>query len=95
MMYQKLRELYEAGKTIDEIANEWEVSPSYIYLRLKKSGVTMRPKRVRPKPKNEELQNKIIQLREQGLSQRKIAETVGFSRSKVQYYLNLNQKSKI
>ena len=42
MSYQKIRELYEAGQTINEIANDLEVSPTYIYLRLKKSGVTMR-----------------------------------------------------
>jgi DNA-directed RNA polymerase specialized sigma subunit len=87
MSYQKLREIYEAGKTIEEIANEWEVSPSYIYLRLKKSGVTMRPPRIRPTLEKEVLRDRIIKLRAQNLNPRQIGEIVGLSREGVRHYL--------
>jgi transposase-like protein len=50
MSYQKLRKLYETGATIQEIANYFEVGSQYIYIRLKRSGATMRPSGLRCTP---------------------------------------------
>ncbi len=88
MSYEKLRKLYESGKTIQEIANYYEVSLACIYARLKKSGATMRPRGSRRTPqKKEALADSIVQLRIQNLTQRQIAEAVGISRSSVRRYL--------
>jgi predicted transcriptional regulator len=87
MSYQKIRELYEAGQTINEIANELEVSPTYIYLRLKKSGVTMRRAVVRRTEAQQARHNEIIKLRDQGLSLKEIAEAVGITPEGVRHYL--------
>jgi predicted transcriptional regulator len=89
--HKKIRELYEAGQTIHEIANYLEVSPTYIYTRLKKSGTTMRRPVVRRTEVQQARHNKIVKLHAQGLTSREIAEIVGLSRQGVQYYL----KSKI
>jgi len=92
MNYEKLRKLYEAGHTIQQISNCYEVSVSCIYSRLKKSGVTLRPQGSRRTPEEKEaLADKIAQLRIQNLTQQQIAETVGLSRASVGRYL----KSKI
>jgi transposase len=92
MSYKKLCELYEAGKTIQEIANYYEVSLNCIYTRLKKSGQTMRPTGSRRTPEEKEaLADRILSLRIQNLSCEQIAKIVGISRSSVRRYL----KSKI
>ena len=86
--YKGLRELYESGLTIAELANRLEVSESCIYTRLKKSGVTMRNTGSRRTPQaREALRNQMIQLRAQGLGCKKIAKTVGVTRSTVRRYL--------
>jgi transposase len=88
MSYRKLSEFYKSGKTIQEIANYYEVSVNCIYTRLKKSGVTMRPTGSRRTPEEKEaLADRILSLRLQNLSQKKIAKTVGLSRSSVRRYL--------
>jgi DNA-binding CsgD family transcriptional regulator len=87
MIYEKIRKLYEAGQTIDEIANHLEVSPTYIYTRLKKSGVTMRRAIVRRTETQQARHNEIVKLRAQGLSLKKIAEAVGISPEGVRHYL--------
>jgi len=92
MSYEKLRKLYEGGKTIQQIANYYEVSPACIYARLKKSGVTMRPTGSRRMPEEKEaLADRIVHLRIQNLTKKQIAETVGLSRSSIRRFL----KSKI
>jgi len=92
MSYEKLRELYEAGHTIQYISNCYEVSVGCLYRRLKKSGVTLRPQGSRRTPKEKEaLADRIAQLRTLNLTQQQIAETIGISRSSVRRYL----KSKI
>jgi transposase len=86
--YKGLRELYESGQTIAELANYLEVSESCIYSCLKKSGVTMRNTGSRRTPQVQEaLRNQMIQLRAQGLSCEKIAKVVGVTRSTVRRYL--------
>jgi len=86
--YKGLRELYESGQTIAELANYLEVSESCIYSRLKKSGVTMRNTGSRRTPQAQEaLRNQTIQLRAQGLGCEKIAKVVGVTRSTVRRYL--------
>jgi transposase len=92
MSYKKLCKLYEAGKTIQEIANYYEVSLNCIYTRLKKSGVTMRPTGSRRTPKEKEaLADRILSLRIQNLTHEQIAKIVGISSASVRRYL----KSKI
>jgi DNA-binding NarL/FixJ family response regulator len=93
MSYQKLRELYEAGQTIHEIANYFEVSPTYIYTRLKKSGATMRRAVVRRTKAQQARHNEIVKLHAQGLTAREIAEIVGLSRAGVCYYLRPSTKN--
>jgi len=89
--YKGLRELYESGQTIAELANHLEVSESCIYSRLKKSGVTMRNTGSRRTPQAQEaLRNQMIQLRDQGLGSKKIAKAVGVTRSTVRRYLKLS-----
>jgi DNA invertase Pin-like site-specific DNA recombinase len=89
--YKGLRELYESGQTIAELANYLEVSESCIYSRLKKSGVTMRNTGSRRTPQAQEaLRNQMIQLRAQGLGYKKIAKAVGVTRSTVRRYLKLS-----
>jgi len=94
-MYQKLRELYESGKTIHEMADELEIGADSLYRRLKKSGVTMRPSG-RPSgqvsTETERRKNKAIQLRAQNLSQNQIAKIMGCSRPAVRYYLSKTKK---
>jgi transposase-like protein len=92
--YKGLRELYESGQTIAELANYLEVSENCIYSRLKKSGVTMRNTGSRRTPQAQEaLRNQMIQLRTQGLGPTKIARLVGVTPSTVKRYLKLsNQK---
>ena len=88
MSYEKLRQLYEAGNTIQHISNCYEVSLSCIYTRLKKSGATLRPTGSRRTPEEKDaLADRIAQLRSQNLTQKQIAETVGISRSSVRRYL--------
>ncbi|MEG4495464.1 hypothetical protein [Microcoleus sp. D3_18_C4] len=87
MSYEKIREFYEAGQTIDEIANYLEVSRTYIYLRLKKSGANMRRAVVRRTEAQQARHNEILRLRAQGLTLKEIAEVVGLSREGVQHYL--------
>jgi AraC-like DNA-binding protein len=87
MIYEKIRKLYETGQTIDEIANHLEVSPTYIYTRLKKSGVTMRRAIVRRTKAQQARHNEIVKLHTQGLTSREIAEIVGLSREGVCYHL--------
>lgn len=91
MSYEKLRKLYEAGKTLHELAQDFEVSPMCIYNRLKKTGVTMRGRGVGNASITKEEQvarrDRIIQLRAQGFSQTQIAKIVGVSRSVVRNYL--------
>ena len=92
MSYKRLRKLYEVGKTIQEIANYYEVSLNCIYARLKKSGVIMRPTGSRRTAKEKEaLADRILSLRIQNLTHEQIATIVGISRSSVRRYL----KSKI
>jgi response regulator of citrate/malate metabolism len=92
MSYKRLRKLYEVGKTIQEIANYYEVSLNCIYARLKKSGVIMRPTGSRRTAKEKEaLADRILSLRIQNLTYEQIATIVGISRSSVRRYL----KSKI
>ena len=93
MSYEKLRELYETGQTIDEIANYCEVSPTYIYTRLKKSGAAMRRPLVRRTEVQQARHNEIVKLHAQGLTARKIAEVVGLSYQGVQYYLKSSIKN--
>ena len=93
MSYEKIRELYEAGQTIDEIANYLEVSPTYIYTRLKKSGAAMRRPVVRKTEVQQARYNEIVKLHAQGLTPREIAEVVGLSREGVRYYLKSSTKN--
>jgi len=93
MSYEKIRKLYEAGQTIDEIANSFEVSPNYIYTRLKKSGAAMRRPVVRRTEVQQARYNKIVKLHAQGLNPREIAEVVGLSREGVRYYLKSSTKN--
>jgi DNA-binding CsgD family transcriptional regulator len=93
MSYEKIRELYEAGQTIDEIANYLEVSPTYIYTRLKKSGAAMRRPVVRRTEVQQARHNEIVKLHAQGLTPREIAEVVGLSREGVRYYLKSSTKN--
>ena len=91
--YKGLRELYESGHTIAELAKHLEVSETCIYGRLKKSGVTMRNTGSRRTPQAQEaLRNQMIQLRAQGLSFEKIAEAVGVTRATVRRYLGSSAK---
>lgn len=91
--YKGLRELYESGQTIAELANHLEVSESCIYSRLKKSGVTMRNTGSRRTPQAQEaLRNQIIQLSAQGLGSKRIAKAVGVTRSTVRRYLKSSAK---
>ena len=89
-----MRELYEAGQIIQELANHCDVSVNAIYNRLRKTGVTMRNTGSRRTPEAKQaLKVKIAQLCTQGLSQNKIAETVGVSRSTVRRYLKSSTKN--
>ena len=93
MSYEKLRKLYETGQTIDEIANYFEVSPTCIYIRLKRSGATMRRRVVRRTEVQQARYNEIVKLHAQGLKPREIAEVVGLSRQGVCYYLKSGTKN--
>jgi DNA invertase Pin-like site-specific DNA recombinase len=90
MSYQKIRELYESGQTIIEIASYFEVSQTCIYTRLKKSGATMRVRGYGAHPTKEAkqaLRDKIVKLRAQNLTYKEIAETVGISHRSVRRYI--------
>lgn len=88
MENQKLRELYEAGQTLQEIANYCEVSKMCIYLRLKKTGVTFRKTGSRRTAEETEiLRDEIARLRTQGLTLREISTTVGLCHTSVERHL--------
>jgi DNA-binding CsgD family transcriptional regulator len=90
-MVEKIVELYEEGKTLQQIANYCEVSLTSIYNRLKRSGVTMRRSSFPRTPKTRQaLRDKMNQLRAQGLTYKKIAESVGVSHRTVRRYLKAN-----
>lgn len=83
MLPNKIKEIYENGKTIDQISKLTEVHKSSTYRHLKLQGTTFRKVGRRPKvnPRTVSI------LRQQGLSYREIAKLLNMSHIAVFYAL--------
>lgn len=88
MKNQQLKDLYESGQTIQEIADFYEVSKMCIYLRLKKIDVVFRKTGSRrTAEETEALRDELVRLRAQGLPLREISAIVGLCHTSVERHL--------
>ncbi|MEG4010359.1 helix-turn-helix domain-containing protein [Microcoleus sp. Pol11C1] len=95
-MSDKLRALYEQGKTIHQLADFFEVSPTCIYNRLKKADTPMRivgHAHLSTSGARDARRAQIGQMKAQGMNNNQIAKIVGVSRSTVRSYLRTLNKS--
>lgn len=76
----KMRQLYEEGKTMDEIAEATGYKASSVKVMLKKGGVN-RERKIEP------YMPTIITMRKNGVSIKEIAEEVGFNASYISHLL--------
>ena len=70
--------LYEAGRSLNQIAEKFGVRHTTIYYHLRRQGVTLRPTGVHGLRRMPTTQ-RIEQLRAQGLTWAQVAEQVGMS----------------
>lgn len=93
-------EMYEAGYPMKSIGDSIGVSLEFISRRLKWQGVRIRARGERPRGRNIPLRQKIVELYNEGLIVREVAEKVNLHPTTVSYHLhksgidNLRQKRK-
>ncbi len=83
-------QMYEHGKTIDDIAKQYQKSSSTIYTWLKKRNVKMRHTKKVDGTWKEVPVKEAIQLYEAGMPIAKVAEKVGFDEGLVRYAIKKN-----
>ena len=80
---QQMIEMYESGSTVTQVADRYGLSHAATWMRLRKLGVTMRPRGPAIKKRDPEAVARIHALKAQGKTMAQISHTLGISETTI------------